>query len=144
MRTARKGPRKELFANASRRHIRPDKALRDEPDLRHMFPELVDAISKDRVARGTFEKLISDGCAPRVLLWLLKNYVQYDQVVALWKKDLDFLKCQFDGLIGGLETVSAKVVSLNEARIDEHPLWNSSAFDSIDQSGKEFCPPLHV
>jgi hypothetical protein len=108
----------------------------DDPDLWTGFPnylEITDPISGNQALKSTFVRLISDGCALRVLLWLLAGYVWEEQVLALWKKDLDSLKSEFDGLIRRLEALSAKIVSVNSARILENSLWDSLAFDLIDE-----------
>jgi hypothetical protein len=124
MQSGQRNPRLSKNPNDRVQEGRPEglrHAMHANPELQQAFhnkPELLNAIAGDPEIERTFLELISDGCAPQVLLWLLNGYVQYDQVLALLRKELDSLKSQFDGLIGGLETVSAKVVSLNEARID--------------------------
>jgi hypothetical protein len=133
MRTGTKRkPKRLLHSNPSRL---TDKSFRDEPDLRHVFrhaPELLDAITVDREVRRTFKRLISDGCAPEILLSLVRSCVWGEYVKGLHKKELDALKDRLDRIIRRLEALRTDVLSLGKTRIGFDPLWSSTAFESID------------
>jgi hypothetical protein len=123
---------KRLHSNARRL---TDKSLRDDFNLRNVFrdaPKLLDAISGDREASRTLERLISDGCAPEFLLSLVQSCVWGDLVTGLHKKVLDALKDQLDRIIRSLEALKTDVVSLGATWIGGDPLQSSIAFDSID------------
>jgi hypothetical protein len=133
MRTGTKGkPNDLLYSNPTGL---TDKSLRDAPDLRHVFrdaPELLDAITGNREFRRTFNRLISDGCAPPFLLTLVRSCVYEGYAKSLHKKDLDALKDRLDRMIRRLEALKTDVLSLGTTHIGFDSLWSSSAFDSID------------
>ncbi len=131
-RTAAKNKPKHRNSKARRQS---EKELPNKPDLRQVFRdarELLDAVLEDREIRRTFERLLSDGCAPGALLSLIQACVEEGRFKASHKKDLDLLKIGLDRVIGRLDALRTDVLSLGTTRIGLNPLRSSSAFDSID------------